>query len=54
MSDNDYKSILNRLLARIDDTLDKFEVKEKKYFTLDDLEKALAFTLISEGLLKNE
>ena len=38
----------------IDDTLDKYEVKDKKFFTLDDLEKALAFTLISEGLLKNE
>ena len=38
----------------IDETLDKYEVANTKYYTLDDLEKALAFTLISEGLLKNE
>ena len=38
----------------IDESLDKFEVTERKYFTLNDLEKAMAFTLISEGLLRNE
>lgn len=38
----------------IDENLDKYEEKNMKFFTLDDLEKALAFTLISEGLLRNE
>ncbi|MEG0826187.1 MAG: ATP-binding protein [Bacilli bacterium] len=34
--------------------LDKYEVKDNLYFTLNDIEKALNFTLISEGLLRNE
>jgi len=38
----------------IKEELDKFEVKEDLYFTLEDVEKALNFTLISEGLLRNE
>ena len=38
----------------IDESLDKYEPSEFKYFTLEDLEKALEFTLISEGLLNNE
>ena len=38
----------------IDESLDKYEPREVKYFTLEDLEKALEFTLISEGLLNNE
>lgn len=38
----------------IDESLDKYESKERHYFTLEDLEKALNFTLISEGLLRNE
>lgn len=38
----------------IDEELDKYESKERHYFTLVDLEKALNFTLISEGLLRNE
>lgn len=38
----------------IHDDLDKLEVKRDKFYTLEDLEKALEFTLISEGLLKNE
>ena len=37
----------------IDESLDKFEPKEVKFYTLEDLEKALEFTLISEGLLNN-
>ncbi len=37
----------------IDDSLDKYESRESHYFTLEDLEKALSFTLISEGLLRN-
>lgn len=38
----------------IDDQLDKYESRESHYFTLEDLEKALNFTLISEGLLRNQ
>lgn len=38
----------------IDDQLDKYESRESHYFTLEDLEKALSFTLISEGLLRNQ
>ncbi|MBR3198625.1 MAG: ATP-binding protein [Bacilli bacterium] len=38
----------------IDESLDTYEPTEIKYYTLEDLEKALAFTLISEGLLNNE
>lgn len=38
----------------INDDLDEYEPKGVKYFTLKDLEKALNFTLISEGLLNNE
>ena len=37
----------------IDESLDKYEPKEIKFYTLEDLEKALEFTLISEGLLNN-
>ena len=37
----------------IDESLDKFEPKEVKFYALEDLEKALEFTLISEGLLNN-
>ena len=42
------------LASFIDESLDQFEVNEINYFTLEDLEKALNFTLISEGLLRNE
>lgn len=38
----------------IDESLDQYEERSINYFTLDDLEKALNFTLISEGLLRNE
>ena len=38
----------------IDDSLDKYESRESHYFTVEDLEKALSFTLISEGLLRNQ
>lgn len=37
----------------IDEELDTYEPKEIKFYTLEDLEKALEFTLISEGLLNN-
>ncbi len=38
----------------IKEELETYEVTESNYFTLEDLEKALEFTLISEGLLRNE
>lgn len=38
----------------INDELDKYEPKGINFYTLEDLEKALNFTLISEGLLRNE
>ena len=38
----------------IDDSLDKYEATTNNFYTLDDLEKALSFTLISEGMLRNE
>lgn len=37
----------------INEELDKYEPSKANYYTLDDLEKALNFTLISEGLLRN-
>ena len=38
----------------IDEELEKYEPTPDHFFTLEDLEKALQFTLISEGLLRNE
>lgn len=38
----------------INDELDKYEPRKANYYTLNDLEKALEFTLISEGLLRND
>lgn len=38
----------------IDEDLDQYEETAIHHFTLEDLEKALNFTLISEGLLRNE
>ncbi len=38
----------------IDESLDQYEEKSSNYFNLSDVEKALNFTLISEGLLRNE
>ena len=38
----------------IKDELDKYEERNNYYYTISDLEKALSFTLISEGLLRNE
>ena len=38
----------------IDESLDQYQDSRNYYFTLTDLEKALNFTMISEGLLKNE
>ena len=38
----------------IDDKLDKYEPKEDVFYTLTDFEKAFDFTMISDGLLRNE
>ncbi len=38
----------------IKEEYDKYEAQSVSFFTLEDLEKALNFTLISEGLLRNE
>ena len=38
----------------INDDYDNYEPNKKCYYTLEDLEKALNFTLISEGWLRNE
>lgn len=46
--------MLEYVTSFIDEKLDTYEEKTMRYFTLEDLERALAFTLISEGLLKNE
>lgn len=54
--DNFSESILltNYVSSFIDDNLDKYEENSNNPYNLEDLEKALNFTLISEGLLKNE
>ena len=47
--------LLNQYVSSfIDNSLEQYEETSLNYFTLSDLEKALNFTLISEGLLKNE
>ncbi len=38
----------------IDESLDKYEPTTNEFYTLEDLERALEFTLISEGLLNNK
>ena len=38
----------------IHEELDIYEARNTNFYTLNDLEKALEFTLISEGLLRNE
>lgn len=38
----------------IDEELERYEPTPDHFFTLEDMEKALQFTLISEGLLRNE
>ena len=38
----------------INPALDEYEAMSNNYYTLKDLEKSLDFTLISDGLLKNE
>lgn len=46
--------IIEYVNSFINDELDKYEEKQINFFTMSDLEKALEFTLISEGLLRNE
>lgn len=46
--------ITQYITSFIDEELEKYEPTPDHYFTLDDMEKALQFTLISEGLLRNE
>jgi hypothetical protein len=38
----------------IDEELEKYEPSYHNFYTLEDLERAMSFTLISEGLLRNE
>ena len=38
----------------IDEELEKYEPTNPSFYTLEDMERAMNFTLISEGLLKNE
>lgn len=42
------------ITTHIKEELDTYESNAVNFFTLEDLEKALSFTLISEGLLRNE
>lgn len=46
--------ITQYITSFIDENLEKYEPTPDHFFTLDDMEKALQFTLISEGLLRNE
>ena len=46
--------ITQYITSFIDEELERYEPTPDHFFTLEDLEKALQFTLISEGLLRNE
>lgn len=46
--------VTNYISSFIDESLDKYESSNKKFYNLEDMEKALSFTLISEGLLRND
>jgi len=46
--------ITKYITSFIDEELDNFEARTKNFYNLEDLEKALHFTLISEGLLNND
>jgi len=46
--------ITQYITSFIDEELERYEPTTDHFFTLEDLEKALQFTLISEGLLRNE
>lgn len=55
-NDNFSESILlsEYVSSFINESLDQYEERSTNYFTLDDMEKALNFTLISEGIIHNE
>lgn len=46
--------LMEYLNSFIRDDLDSLDVRERNFYTFKDLEKALNFTLISEGMLHNE
>lgn len=46
--------ITQYITSFIDEELEKYEPTADHFFTLEDMERALQFTLISEGLLRNE
>ncbi|MFV0250317.1 MAG: ATP-binding protein [Bacilli bacterium] len=46
--------IAEYITSFIDETLEQYEASTTNFYTLNDLENALTFTLISEGLLRNE
>lgn len=46
--------ITQYITSFIDEKLDNFEAPNDHYFSMDDLEHALNFTLISEGFLRND
>ena len=46
--------VTNYVASFIDEELEKYEAKKTNFYTLEQLEDALEFTLISEGLLRNE
>ena len=46
--------ITQYITSFIDEELEKYEPTPNHFFTLDDVEKALQITLISEGLLRND
>ena len=46
--------LMEYLTNFVNDEYESFDVKEKNFYTFKDLENALNFTLISEGILHNE
>ena len=50
---NERNLITEYVASQINDAYEEYEPQNKGYYTLKDLEKALNFTLISEGLLQN-
>lgn len=46
--------VTNYISSFIDESLDTYEASNQKFYSLNDMERALNFTLISEGLLRND
>lgn len=46
--------LMEYLSSFVRDEYDNLDIREKSFYTFKDLEKALEFTLISEGMLHNE